>query len=198
MTERRERRTPRLAPGDHVPKRELTSLRGEPVPLPAPHSLTHLQFRRFASCPICHVHLGTFVRRERETVAAGVTEIVLFHSSVEAMLPHQGALPFAVVADPNRSLYDEFGVTRGVRSVLDPRSWTAPLKPAAWTVVNRGRRAPAAQKEKPDLLGFPADFLLAPQGRVLAVKYGTHANDQWSVDDVIALAARHRDTLANG
>ncbi|QVQ51573.1 AhpC/TSA family protein [Spiractinospora alimapuensis] len=198
MTEKREHRAPRIRPGDHLPDRELTSIRGETVTLPDPHALTHLQLRRFASCPICNVHLGTFVRREREIAAADVTEIVVFHSSVEAMLPHQGALPFVAVADPERSLYDEFGVTRGARSVLDPRSWTAPLKPAAWAAANRERHTRGAHNDRPDLFGFPADFLVAPEGRVLAAKYGTYANDQWSVDDVLALAARHRGTLANG
>ncbi|WP_049876424.1 MULTISPECIES: hypothetical protein [Sorangium] len=37
-----------------------------------------------------------------------------------------------------------------------------------------------------DLLTKP-DFLVAPDGRVLASKYGEHAGDQWSVDEVLAL-----------
>jgi len=35
---------------------------------------------------------------------------------------------------------------------------------------------------------LPADFLIARDGRVLACKYGTHAVDHWSVDEVVALA----------
>jgi hypothetical protein len=37
-------------------------------------------------------------------------------------------------------------------------------------------------------LGLPGDFLIAPSGRIRAAKYGTHAYDQWSVDELIALA----------
>ena len=37
-------------------------------------------------------------------------------------------------------------------------------------------------------LGLPGDFLIAPDGRVLACKYGEHADDQWSVDEVLRLA----------
>ena len=37
-------------------------------------------------------------------------------------------------------------------------------------------------------LGLPGDFLIAPSGLIIAVKYGTHAYDQWSVDELIALA----------
>ena len=36
--------------------------------------------------------------------------------------------------------------------------------------------------------GLPGDFLIAPSGRIKAVKYGTHAYDQWSVDELIRLA----------
>jgi len=36
--------------------------------------------------------------------------------------------------------------------------------------------------------GLPGDSLIAPSGRIKAVKYGTHAYDQWSVDEMIALA----------
>lgn len=33
--------------------------------------------------------------------------------------------------------------------------------------------------------GLPGDFLIAPDGRILAAKYGEHADDQWSVDEVL-------------
>ena len=37
-------------------------------------------------------------------------------------------------------------------------------------------------------LGLPADFLIEPDGRVREAKYGRHASDQWSVDELIRLA----------
>ena len=37
-------------------------------------------------------------------------------------------------------------------------------------------------------LGLPADFLIAPSGRINAVKYGTDAYDQWSVDELLSLS----------
>jgi hypothetical protein len=36
-------------------------------------------------------------------------------------------------------------------------------------------------------LGLPADFLIGTDGRVLALKYGTDAYDQWSVDELHAI-----------
>jgi len=37
-------------------------------------------------------------------------------------------------------------------------------------------------------LGLPGDFLIGPSGQIKAAKYGTHAYDQWSADELIALA----------
>ena len=39
-------------------------------------------------------------------------------------------------------------------------------------------------------LDLPGDFLIAPSGQIKAAKYGTHAYDQWSADELIALAKR--------
>lgn len=36
--------------------------------------------------------------------------------------------------------------------------------------------------------GLPADFFVTTDGVLEAVHYGKHADDQWSVDDVLALA----------
>jgi hypothetical protein len=35
---------------------------------------------------------------------------------------------------------------------------------------------------------LPADFLIDTDGRVLACKRGRHANDRWTVDEVLANA----------
>lgn len=179
-------------PGDTVHPRELTTLHGSTVRMPTAYGLTHLQFRRFAGCPICNVHLRTVARRHEELTDAGVTEVAVFYSQAETMQPHQGNLPFAVVADPDRVLYDEFGVGSSVRANLHPSAWTAPLRPSTWSVVTAGLRAGATPGLHGDSMnGLPADFLLAPDGTVLEARYGRHANDQWSVEEVLDLAVRH-------
>jgi len=51
------------------------------------------------------------------------------------MLPYQGQLPFAAVADPGRKLYGEFGVTASPRAVLHPKAWTSPLNPRVYPII---------------------------------------------------------------
>jgi peroxiredoxin len=158
--------------------------------LPAPGILTHLQFRRYAGCPICNLHLHSMARRHDEIAAAGIQEIVVFHSAVEDMLPYQGQLPFAAVADPGRKLYGEFGVTVSLRAVLPPKAWTSPLNPRVYPLILRGIRAGGspAPRHGDTALGLPADFLIEPDGRVRAARYGRHASDHWSVDELLQLA----------
>ena len=166
----------RFGPSDKVPPRELTTVRGDTVRVPDPARPVHLQFRRYAVCPVCNLHLRTFARRHEEIVRAGVIEIAVFHSPADDLRGHD--LPFALVADPTRVLYREFGVEKSVRSVLDPRAWGAMRR----GIVAFGVRFPRLG-ESP--FGLPADFLIAPSGVVSAHKYGSYADDQWSVDELL-------------
>ncbi|NIH82487.1 peroxiredoxin-like family protein [Amycolatopsis viridis] len=167
-----------------VSPRELVAVTGERVPVPDPARLVHLQFRRFAGCPICNLHLRSIVQRHDEISAAGIREVVFFHSPADELREYD--LPFAVVADPGKRYYREFGVESGGRALLHPRTWGAILRGSALTLVGRFR-APAARQEG-GRLGLPADFLIDPSGRVLASKHGEHAYDQWSVDELLAHA----------
>jgi AhpC/TSA family len=175
----------RIETDGRVAEQRLVSIGGEPVRIPAPGALTHLQFRRFAGCPYCNLHLRSIVARHDEIRAAGVDEVAVFHSTAADLLAYDEELPFPVVADPGRRLYREFGVGTSPRALLDPRAWY----PAVRGMARRGRLLDADHRS--GHLGLPADFLIAPDGRVLARKYGRHAFDQWSVDELLGhVAAR--------
>ena len=180
-----------LNTGDKVNPRTLTTIQGAAVALPAADGLVHLQFRRFAGCPICNLHLNAIARRHAEIEAAGVREIVLFHSPAAELAPFAALLPFPLIPDPARRLYAEFAVGSARRSLADPRAWPVLARGSVrttWRVLRRRERAPAAAQPH-GRLGLPADFLIDGTGRVAAVRYGVHAADQWSVDDLLSLAA---------
>ncbi|WP_084516390.1 peroxiredoxin-like family protein [Microtetraspora niveoalba] len=180
-----------MEPGSAVSARQLTAVSGGPVAIPDDERLIHLQFRRFAGCPVCNLHLRSVVRRHDEIEAAGVREVVVFHSSAEELAEHTSALPFAVIADPGKRLYVEFGVESARRSLLDPRVWgpiVGAVALSAWGILRGRERGPAARPHG-GRFGLPADFLIGRDGRVLAAKYGEHAYDQWSVDELLDLAS---------
>jgi hypothetical protein len=95
----------------------------------------------------------------------------------------------------SRKLYTEFGVELSIRALLHPRGWIPILRAVfnALPAVMRGQRLAPSVNPRGDRLGLPADFLIASDGRVLACKYGAHANDQWSVDEVLEVARSGRE-----
>lgn len=190
-------RAKRIDAGVVVDPLRLTTVDGAKVAIPDPDHTVHLQFRRFAGCPVCNLHLRSFVRRNNELTAAEIREVVLFHSPAEELRVHTeelrlhtAGLPFALVADPDKRWYVAFGVESDRRALADPRAWPAIVQAIGldlWEIL-RGRARFPALNPYGGRLGLPADFLIAGDGRVIARKYGGHANDQWSVDEVLSLA----------
>ncbi|HEX4301292.1 MAG TPA: peroxiredoxin-like family protein [Rhizomicrobium sp.] len=179
----------KLSRGDRIAVRPLTTAFGPLIALPDAARLTHLQFRRFAGCPICNLHLRSFTRRIVEIAAAGIAEVVVFHSTAEEMRRYEADLPFAVIGDPDFKLYREFGVEAAPRALANPRAILAiarTLVPVAAQLLRTGRLA-ANLNPHGGRLGLPADFLIAPSGLVVAAKYGEHADDQWNVDELLEL-----------
>jgi hypothetical protein len=181
-----------MVPPAAVAARTLVTVSGGRVRVPDPDRLVHLQFRRFAGCPVCNLHLRSIVTRLADIEAAGIREVVVFHSGADELRTYTADLPLDVVADPGRALYREFGVESAPRALLDPRGWPTIVRAVAQelqAVLRRERPAPPTRPEG-GRLGLPADFMIAPDGRVLADKYGAHLDDQWSVEELLALA-RH-------
>lgn len=173
--------TAKFNAGDTVPTLNLVDIHGTTVEIPGTKTKwTHLQFRRFAGCPICNLHMRSIVQRHPEIAAAGIREVVIFHSPKESLLPYQGNFPFSVIGDPEKKLYAQFGVGTSVFTILDVRAWPAMV---------RGNMVEDRPKGDPENgpLGLPADFLIDTEGKVVASHYGAHAYDQWSVDELLAL-----------
>lgn len=133
-----------------------------------------------------HLHLRSFANRHQEVADSGITEVVFFHSAADALRGYQSLLPFAVIADPDRVQYREFGVEKSLGAITHPRAlWAAVRGSAAMLHRNDPERAGVGFGDGTTHLGLPADFLLDADGTVAAVHYGRHADDQWSVDQLI-------------
>ena len=168
----------KFKPGDILPATVMEAVTGEDINLPDGKRLVHLQFRRFVDCPICNTHIAAFRKRAREIEAAGIKEVVVFHSSPKSIRSYQKDVPFLMVGDPKKAFYKDFGV----ETSLGFMSLKA-LGAAMQGIVHGHFGLRVAGRP----LGLPADFLIAPSGRISAVKYGTDAYDQWSVDELITL-----------
>jgi peroxiredoxin len=184
---------PKLKPGQFVAARQIATLNGL-MALPDPNQLVHLQFRRFAGCPVCDLHLHSIAQRHDEIVSARILEVAVFHSSSDELRPFTVELPFAVVADPEKKLYAEFGAQASPQALLNRRAWLPILRGVLRSLgrILRGKQPVTSLHSEGGKLGLPADFLIAMDGRILACKYGAHIYDQWSVDDLLDQAGKTR------
>ena len=183
----------RVAPGSTVATRELVSITGAPVRVPDPERLTHLQFRRFAGCPICHVHVQAI-----EPATTSLRPSASKRSSCFIRLL-QRCWRISRERSPSRS--SAILARSSIASSGSSRAHCRILKPKVLRVELRGllaKRRAFGLDLHGGPLGLPADFLIAPSGAVLAAKYGADAYDQWSVDDVLKLAAQHSAPAAAG
>jgi peroxiredoxin len=121
--------------------------------------------------------------------------VVVFHSAAERLRGYQADLPFTVVADPDREHYRRFGVETGVRTMVDPRVWWAAVRSGhAWLTHHSDPDwAGVGESDGTTHLGLPADFLIDPDGTLVAAHQGSHADDQWSVDDLLKIGRTRRD-----
>ena len=170
----------KFKPGDMLPKTVMEAVTGEAINLPDAKRLVHLQFRRFVDCPICNTHIAESRKRGREIEAAGIKEVIVFHSSPKSIRSYQKDVPFLMVGDPKKALYKDFGVETSF-GFMSLKALGALLRGIA-----HGHLGLRFLGGGP--LGLPADFLIAPSGRIDAVKYGADAYDQWSVDELLSLA----------
>lgn len=176
----------RLNQGSRVPSLQLVNLQGQVVRIPDDTMpLVHLQFRRFAGCPICNLHVREMANRLDEIRQAGIREVTFFHSNAQAMLPYQGDLPFDCIADPDKVFYRRFGVETSVVGMLHPRNLIAAMKGMTASFPSHLSAGGEAGH-----MGMPADFLIDSDGFIVACHYGSYADDQWTVDELLALAKR--------
>ncbi|GAB7524546.1 peroxiredoxin-like family protein [Paraburkholderia sp. 2C] len=182
-----------IEPGHLITGRQLFSLNGV-VALPDPNRLIHLQFRRFAGCPACDLHLHSIAKRHGEIVSAGIREVAVFHTAADDLRPFTVELPFEIIADPDKRLYAAFGVEASPRALLSPQAWLPILRGVLRSLgrVVFKRQPVTSFHPEGGKLGLPADFLIDIDGRVLACKYGKHLYDQWSVDDLLSHARTRR------
>jgi peroxiredoxin len=111
----------RICVGQVIGRKTLVDTDSRPVSIPDESRFVHLQFRRFAGCPFCSVHLRSFARCQEEIAAANIREVAVFRSDAAALRRHHNDLPFAIVADPDGGLYTDFGIGSAPGALLHPR-----------------------------------------------------------------------------
>lgn len=169
-----------IIPGSRLAPRVLQAASGTVHTVPDAGHVTHLQFRRFTTCPNCQLHVHAYQQRRADLAAAGVQALIVFPAVPAA--DHEPDQPLPFIADSTGELYREFGIGAGWASVLHPGAWW----PGIRGLFRFGIGLPPQVR---DYLRFPAEFIIDRHGIVQHVHIGRHAADQWSVDHVIHLVS---------
>lgn len=160
----------------------LKDIDGNLITIPQTQKIIHLQFRRFSGCPICSVHMNELKKRVQEIASSGVVGVVVFYSEEEDIRYNLSEIPYSIVEDSQRIWYAKFGVEESIKSVLNPIAWPYAVMGAIHNISKLFSFFPRKQES---MFGLPAEFLINDEGKLLDVKYGSHAYDQWTVDELL-------------
>lgn len=154
-------------------KVDLATLRGRPVVL---------KFYRFATCPVCNLHMHRFIQEYGMLQALGLTTIVLYHSPAEKLQETNIELPpFDLVPDPEKRIFRAYGVEKG---------WAGMFSPAVMRDYFRALKAgfpPGMFSSDGGVTGNPADFIIDAEGRIAFAHYGRHYADSLDAGQIAAI-----------
>jgi peroxiredoxin len=142
-----------------------------------------IKFYRFATCPICNLHLRNFVRRFDDVQRHGLSVLCVFHSPISSMEKNLAAtLPFELLSDPQKKIFQSYGVQS---------SWSGMF---AWDVMRdyflamKAGFSSGMLSHDGGVKGHPADFIIDKDGRIVYTHYGRNYADSLSVDQVITIS----------
>jgi thioredoxin-dependent peroxiredoxin len=170
----------RLKVGTRAPVFAAQTVGGRLVDLSALRGRTVLlKFYRFATCPVCNLHLREFIQDYRRLEALGLTTVVLFHSPADKLAASQSeATPFDLIPDPDKRIFRAFGVETG---------WTGMFSPAVMRDYMRALLAgfpPGLLTSDGGITGNPADFIVDADGRIAFAHYGRHYADSLGAAEI--------------
>ncbi|MBA3823741.1 MAG: AhpC/TSA family protein [Ktedonobacterales bacterium] len=137
-----------------------------------------LSFLRFAACPRCGLRIYSLSLQYPTLAEQGLKIVAFVESSRENILgqPYAHTAPFPIVADPQQTLYKQYGV-----EVSSFGLWwgglTRKKELARGYELGFGRGPMDGPDER-----MPADFLIAPDGRIRIAHYGRDSGDTLTFD----------------
>ncbi|HEY4099714.1 MAG TPA: peroxiredoxin-like family protein [Gemmatimonadales bacterium] len=139
-----------------------------------------LKFYRFATCPVCNLHMHRFIQEHHLVRDAGLTTIVFYHSPADKLAAAQrDAAPFDLVPDPARTVFGAYGVENGLRGMVSPAVMFDYARALA------AGYPPGLFSSDGGITGNPADFIVDAAGRIVLAHYGTQYADSLDAPQVV-------------
>ena len=135
-----------------------------------------LSFFRNAACAMCNLRVHQLIGRYAEWKAQGLELLAVFESPQANILQYVGKqdAPFPIIADPEATLYDLYGVESSEAKVSDTMS-----RPDVQEKVGQAAEAGfvLTKEEGSNFFRMPAEFLIGPGLRVALAHYNRYVYD---------------------
>jgi peroxiredoxin len=174
----------RLKAGENAPAFQTLDWQDNPIePFGTHPGVTLLSFFRYASCPLCNLRVRELITNHDRFVENGMRILAVFQSPVERISHYVGTQspPFPLVPDPDLKLYRLYGVESSWRGFV--RAWSLGIPQVFKAVVANGFLPGTVENQ---INRVPADFLIAPDGRLIDVYYGRDIGDHIPLDQVFS------------
>jgi peroxiredoxin len=138
-----------------------------------------LSFYRYASCPLCNLRVQHLIKQYPSYSQKGLQMIAVFQSPQASIRKYVGKqdIPFPVIADPERILYQEYGVES---------SWIGfikgSLRLSALTSAATKGYLPGKMEGQKSII--PADFLICPDLTIQVAYYGKDIGDHLPIQKI--------------
>jgi peroxiredoxin len=134
-----------------------------------------LGFHRHMSCPFCNRRVHQLMGKNLRLQKSGVQIILLFESDNEKLKEsvfHKGIQPWPLIGDPQRKLYDIYGIERSTLKLMKTMVASNPFKAMKET---KDLNLPEYSGGSMNLI--PADFFINENFTIEKAHYGSHADD---------------------
>ncbi len=179
----------KLKNGDEAPNFSVVDINGEKVEINKDNGKKiFLSFFRYSGCPWCNLAIYRLTEMAPDLEAQGVKVVCFVQSTQENIEKniinrHDVKPPFTIVSDPNKIIYDLYGVEE---SAL--KYFTSLRKAPEWIYSSF-----KLNFKQPEVDGsvtlVPAQFLIDSDGTIIKVHYGTDYADDMTYSEIqVALA----------
>jgi len=176
---------PRLTAGQIAPDFRLTDISGEPLRLSDLRGQpVWLLFGRHSTCTLCTPRHAQIIALSEHLQARGVQIVSVWGSGVAELQQGVGVLrpPYPVLADPDDTAYEQYGLSMSLRGALDGRNLPTLIQGLRMVGVARSLRSDG------ELLRMPAEFLIGPDGEIQQAHYNGYGADWLPLKRVLAWA----------
>ena len=142
-----------------------------------------LAFYRYASCPLCNLHINNILKRFSEVEEAGLIFLPIFQSSVAEVKKYVGKndVPFQIICDPQEKIYKLYGVGKSYGGF------------ASISVMSKGLKAMMSGhmpgKIEGEFSRLPSEFVINENFEIIYRYDGKNIGDHPSLDEILASAS---------